>query len=750
MKYAGHRRIADGLRALGLDDAESDELAAHILSAESSIPLGRDLVIVTGLMGVGKTTELERLHRRAVEAALEDRRAPIPVLIRALDMRGTPLRRAVEEASRELGDPADLGVHLIVDGLDEAGLDVSQLRPLISTLLAEWPGSRAFLGTRTRGDESERGASEVRPLSWESASELITRVYPNFKSWNSGRPEFEELLCRPMYAISHGLDLRQGIAGSVREAELIDSIGRRAVGELGGGAESFGLLVRLGERIVSAGGQPIEMRSLEATPPQLRQLAQSRIVHITNRRITFHLAVLTEWFAALAVLNNPRVLQESTSGPVQAHRWRYALAQALMQASAAQADNIMQTLLARVPATAAWVRSQAEAPSRARISPPAPTAIEAGNRVRRAAKAWLAPWPQLLEQWTVDGELPTLGARMEDTYLVTAWHRQHPPTTDPVVPLPFHVHPLGQRDPDWTGEQSGRPNDGELWPWDWAFRRVRSQVEETITGGTLLADVETCWPELAWEYAHRIVNRSARVNSAPVVRSAIEAKIAEIRRQIPEGDCLVAGGREWRLCEAEAFVADLTGRGIEEVTPPWPAADAQGEWDWLWWSTDQLVRRLNLVTRAALDAYQQMVERHLPAMAPELSTYQLLPARVLGVVIPGDRSAGWAGQPYLRWRLEPLPAGNKNESDWQVVDDDVTYPDRSEWEEWRAMVKSLRGDVAECTVQTWHGGLSDIYSPTPAGAIALDLLNSDLKQFHWSTAIRIVDLDSTGIRPVYR
>lgn len=148
------------------------------------------------------------------------------------------------------------------------------------------------------------------------------------------------------------------------------------------------------------------MRSLQASPIQLERIIRSRVVQAIDSRLSFQLAALTEWFAATALLRDPSVLKHSVSSPLRAHRWRYVLVQALLQGSGKDVDTIMSALLTQAPATAAWVHHETEGPHTwNRTTPPAETALEAGERVRRAARAWMEPWPGLVQQWTAGAEL---------------------------------------------------------------------------------------------------------------------------------------------------------------------------------------------------------------------------------------------------------------------------------------------------------------------------------------------------------
>jgi hypothetical protein len=755
LRDAAHQRVAMALRAIGLGDVEAEALASRALAIPPTVSPPVGLTIVTGAMGVGKTTELERLHRQAIDRAIEDTNAPIPILVHAGEVGGGSLQSVAGQRAKGLGDPSRTGAHLIVDGLDEAGIRIGQLTARVATLQAVWPGSTVIIASRPESPQPKLQTEVVGPLSETAAAELMAIIRPDGGRWVPLRPELSEVLRRPLFAIRYALDQREGNPSGIHEAQLVDSVGRQAVGDLVDMTDGmFEFLVQLACSVVDSGGQPVDVRSLEATPVQIAQLSRSRIVHVIDGRATFQLAVLTEWLAAHALLHQHGLLERSVASPLRAHRWRYALVQALLQGSAGEVDAVMSTLLTHAPATAAWAHHQAHVPYwQERIGPPAATAIEAGARVRRAAGAWIGPWPGLIKQVTVNGEMPTLGVAMNGPYLVTAWNRSQGNALGPAVPLPAHVHPLRTGDEAWTGSMAGRPSSTEMWPWDWTRDLFQRQVDDWLENRDLLAEIDICWPELAWDYAHRILKRSAVVQSKPVQRSEVEAAIAKVRDHLPDGEAWVSEGGfsryGWWLTEAETFVADLSRLNIDEVGSPWPPANSMGPgWTGHWWTTEQLHARLQLATKAGLDVYRAVVERHLPAMARELDTYQLLPARIVGLVNPGDPSEGYEGQESYSWYLEPLPAGSTNEAHWQVGESQ-RWADDSGWETRIATIRALRGDVAEHAQLTTHHGAPQILSSTPAGSLALALLARDLAGFNWTSKSSRFDSNSGSTRPRY-
>ena len=421
--------------------------------------------------------------------------------------------------------------------------------------------------------------------------------------------------------------------------------------------------------------------------------------------------------------------------------------------SADEVDDIMSTLLERVPATAAWVHHEAQpSDSWDRSTPPASSALEAGGRIRRAARAWIEPWPYLINRWTDDGELPTLGVAINDTHLTTAWRLGPDDSFERVVQLPPGVHPFATTDGSWNLMTSGTPRSGETWPWEWARDEFQRRFDRRFENSELLAEIQLCWPELAWSYAHRMLDRYPGLRSEPVPRADLEARIAEYRGLAGEGEVQIDGGAgDWWLTEGEAFVADLAWLGMSKVEQPWAPNNAPETARRSRWTTEQLLAclpHLRLVTKTALDVYQALVTRHVPSMAPELNTYQLLPGRIIGLVKSVDPERGLVRSLDFQWHIEPLPKGSQNEALWDVWDSDG-WGDDDDWESRWSRVRELRGDLAECMTLYTSFGEPAFSSPTPACSFALELLHGDLDEFEWVSGPARYDSNGCCARPRY-
>lgn len=289
---------------------------------------------------------------------------------------------------------------------------------------------------------------------------------------------------------------------------------------------------------------------------------------------------------------------------------------------------------------------------------------------------------------------------------------------------------------------------GADWPWVWVRGEFQRTIEDYLRSRQLLADIELCWPELAWDFAHQMLGRNATTASEPVLRAELEAAVASHRSPRSSGTLASGFSSEWNISEGEAFVADLTRVGLNEVASPWPSADSNGDTVEACWTTEQLLRRLRAMTGSALDIYQAIVDRHLPSMASELHTYQLLPGRVSGSLMPIGADRRYPDAPFFSWHIEPMPHGSANEAQWEAMESDGLIAE-DEWAYREARVRELRGELVE-RVSFWeHASQPAIFSPTPASSLALQLLWNDLAEYGWVTEPYDEPFFASSIRPRY-
>jgi hypothetical protein len=321
-----------------------------------------------------------------------------------------------------------------------------------------------------------------------------------------------------------------------------------------------------------------------------------------------------------------------------------------------------------------------------------------------------------------DGTLFPLGARTHGNTLFLM-HRNAEDLDADVVELPPDVQPLGGA-PGWGPGRSGQPPVEPAWPWRWARDSVASGLKPWIENELLTVDGGPLFDELAWREAIALLHAGS-LRRDPLSLDAVEQRLSTI----PEGTFLSDVRRSWHLRAIRMKVRQLRERGESELPPPWPAPDLElprGGWVGSWYSAERLLKRANAVYDGALQGYSAVAERWLPSVAPRLTTYATLPARLTGslhfVQVAGDEE----GRAALTWYFEPLVSGQSS-----IVELRLGDARRLTEEEMHARRQALI--AARPHARRWlpfieHNEVLDVFGATPATSLVFRWLKTELRR----------------------
>ncbi len=745
-------RVIGRLRALNVPMEICPQIADLALTS-SMVDLPDDPVrAVLGEVGAGKSTILERLHQTAIDRALEDPYAPIPLYLNIPSLEATSLEHAVEDGTSGLGDPAMRGAHVVLDGLDELTIGIDHMIPEAYALAHSWPNTCITFGTRPDPSWERLSSVRMEPLTGDAAMALIAHV-SGVGTYGTKhlRQDLMKTLRRPLFAILYGLHLKDHRPGTTSRTDLVTELAQHAIDDLMREApDAYELLVELAVRIVANGGHPVELNALTSDPRDRHALERSRLINIYKGKAWMQVAILTEWFAARRLLKEPAMVQDIAADVTLCRRWRYALAQAVSTSSVELVDDLLEPLVRFAPASAAWILNEATpAWIEQDDQTPVRSAREAGHQLHRAMRAWtsaLAPACKLTGPISQTGKVLPLGVALDDVRLRTAWYVGSE-NSDLVLDLPSGIHPLAGHHPDWIGQKSGMMKGRAAWSWVWALDQLVLRLEPLITGNRLARHIAALHDESAWVYANHILGRDGILQVEPVdigdLAQAVEQK-ASLASGSPEA-VVFTGLRTWRLSHAQKFIEDLARLGIREIAPAWAPPDQRGSWVWQWWSPSQLLKRLDMVTAAALNAYEAIVDQWLPTFRSELPTAQLLPIHLVGQVQLGTPSKNWE-EPLIQWYLEPAVDG-PNSASWTLTDAPFNMF-AFDFKRLGERVRHLRPSV-DTSALTVYGGLQDIFEANPASRLARLLLHNDLHHFHWCSLNFGEDSDRVSLPPIF-
>lgn len=730
---ASHARITGSLKALGIrDPVLLGRLAEHALADPRPLP-GTGIWLLEGDMGVGKSAVLERSLHYAVQHALNTRDAPVPVYARAVDLTRATFRELVLNRAREIGDPYRTGMHLVIDGLDEAGLSPSDVAPDLVALHAELPSSTFLVGTRPTFNQAGLDCHPIGPLSDASLIELleILGIDPRVRFASEA---LHSTLQRPLFAILYAIHKAEGSVTS--PAELIARMASSGVQELANSLpDAMVPLTRLAAAVLDASGAPVPLNDLALTTSDRRAFVESRLVDLSGNRAGFQVAALTEWFAGTALRLDLGLLGAVAENPKRAHQWRWAVASMIAQLSAHDGSEDIDAALTALthanPALARWALKQATSTDwhDRPVPPPAEEAAAAVNATFAIWHGALAPASELHRPGPT--QPPLLGVARDETGITCAVE-----ATTRLEILQADGFPLGVRGPFlpdkpgsvWFPFHSGGIRPGPAWAWVLTAGIYEHHLKRLIESSSIVADSPALYPELLWRYG-------AATQPGPLRRSVavddIDSSARRSRAMSPDADTIHVGGltgSAWDVATAEALVEHLRATGTTVVNHPWPLPN----WDHQNPETldvGQYLRSLEAASDAGLGGYEQTVNKWLPHLAPFLPLYAILPARVRGwiSIIPSPFQPDEKWIDHV-WTIEPV-ADPTEGSRWELVDRlDLSMIDLDSA---RARLEHLRPNAPANAYNGYTQGEGPWHTKVPATAFALEQLASDLRAHAW-------------------
>lgn len=190
------------------EDAVSlaDDLSIGIPPSNLQLPPGK-VILLVGQLGIGKTLIAQRLFQQAIQRAIEDLDAPIPMYLElGKSEQVIPLQKSLENATNGLGNPETQGAVVILDGLDEVDSRLAnEILIEADNLIEEWEKTTVIITSRSsRHTDEIKEKIEVPPLSDDQAYALIERLTKRqinamiCSNWTEG---IRDAIHRPLFAL---------------------------------------------------------------------------------------------------------------------------------------------------------------------------------------------------------------------------------------------------------------------------------------------------------------------------------------------------------------------------------------------------------------------------------------------------------------------------------------------------------------------------------------------------------------------
>lgn len=730
MMRASVARCAQRWQAVGLPREEALELAEDRSIGRVSGALGPDpsrpTVIWTAKIGAGKSIAAEREHQAAIQFALEEPEAPIPIFLHARDAVGGLADACAGEAA-EVGEPREVGARVIVDGLDEVGQETAaQLLGQARILAGTWPDTTVLLVSRplqTPLDPDEH--FELPPLSDAEAHacvELGAGREVSYGELASFPKELEATLVQPFFALLAGLWLRDNEGVPRAPIDLFGELGRRAAPS----DTDRTLLRKLATRSVAR-----DLGSVPAgdvvRPAQLTSLLDSGIVLAQAGRLEFALPALAQWFAAEAILESEIGAKEILEAPEDLELWLYPFALSVSFGSAEDSTALLRSLLGGEPGFALHVLDVAFKQAVLQGSP-APPWREAGEQVREALsqlREAFAPSGPFLIDSVADGSLAPMALASSKGHLMIAFYRGEGRDEISELPAGIDIFAAG---PEWGTIRTAPVGPGAAWAWRWSREVIQEGFKQLLRGRSLpiamdgpLADEEV------WAWATKVEDKSQLFCERLTLDPLIDRIVASVPRGIdpPSVEVQLLGGRRHDLVGILTYLRALQAEGRKELEAPIPIVDRElgGGWIGDYYSDGRLLEVAEAIYLRAIQAYEELVDRWLPRLSPQLEHRVLLPFRLVGQLNPGRDNPSGMVIPGLAGYLECLFPGQGSQIAIEIEPGRYDYSlGRKNWERQKAARPRARRWLPGVV-----GGMSfEVGEPTAVSDVVYGWLARDL------------------------
>jgi hypothetical protein len=695
------------------------------------------LLLLVSEIGSGKSLIAERLHQTSLSIYQAKVSAPIPIYINSKTIGDNSIEDEVISLSKGLGNPRQQGTFLVIDGIDELGIDrasviVSEVRVLVAT----FPSTKAVITSRelpglTKGEER----IPIPKIDERYAHSLIGRIsgHDITPIYSHGWPaSIKEAISRPLFAIILGTYLKDQQFGFPQsKGDLLANLVRVSLGKTDKNAEQF--LRKLAQLSIERNGGPVHTSEV-GIDTEINLIAETGIVSEVSGGLMFSLPIFTEWFGSQCFHHNEIHSEELANDLKRLELWKFPLSIFVATANHNIVTNVLRPIAHAQPAMAAMIVNDGLAQWGTSLSFNLPPYLESGKRVRDAMLAWVegcGDLAELIAPINSDGNLFPLGVKTDGPELITCWYKGKEEVED-IFEFQIEIcRPYGLR--------GGPPGPQSAWAWQRTLQDLRNNLEKLLNQRKIPIQPGPIYEEILWSTVQHVTNHG-NLDMGVIKIEDVEAILtpyADVLKTADENTVIVLHRKHFSpqlLRLVHRRCTELRDAGIDMITSPWPGPDLdvrRGGHLSNVYTDEQLLKRTCEVYKGALMAYQQLVDTQFNKFKKHLHLSVILPASLKGILIPYP-DGQINREPSLSWYLDPLPIGQENTIEITLG---TTRLDYELIHENHVKLRRLRPKAAN-----WIGGsfcdqYLDVYRTNSATELAYNWLFNDLREIKWVDGI---------------
>lgn len=669
------------------------------------------LIILTGEMGAGKSLALERLFQLAVRQAIEDAEAPTPIFLQAAQLqKDQALESIVLEACRQFSKLSVENTLVFVDGVDEAGASTAVWLLGESRLLAKMESQIAILlASRPIPDFiTAKERIEIPLLSDRSAESMVARLArrQRLNLSNSLPKSVYDAIHRPLFAIFLGSYLQENNAQFPRSKEqLLAFLVRKSLRPFEQTiVQTEKTLKKLAVASIDRGGLSVPINEVFDWSEQTL-VANSRLIVIEDSdKVRFSLPILTEWFAAHSLLDSSELdIDALLADSQRLERWQYPFVLGTAILPPDKASEILTPMVEKHPAIASAIINEALANQGYAAAIPSLSAFALGRQVKNAMQSWIAGLGELaslIAPLLPDGSSPALYIRvgkkdfkdlykdtgrevsadiLEQPWIEIGWSSRDD-ESEGVVELPPGTADTSMAELRLSRLYGSMVYSHPSWAWLWSHEKLVDSLSEILQNRALPVESGCLSLEAAWYGVSKLLAGSISYwHPIPFSQSVLLSSMEPLLTDA-SGSSFSASMRH-ALSQLRIEISNAQQQGHPCLN--FPPAITNFYSSNTYYAPDILLAYAETIHKEALTGYEYLVRRWFPYFSNQLSLFSILPARLVGAVIPPTSSSSAVS---LSTYWEALPVGASSSVDFSLSDRPLSADD----ERYRTATNELR------------------------------------------------------------
>lgn len=610
-----------------------------------------------------------------------------------------------------------LSYFLLIDGLDEIDLkSAAQLIEDIDILAVSHPQSKIIVSSRPLFEISKSGKTfKILSLTNEERNALYDSIVGDSSSnfaFHHLDPQMNSLLSRPFFCIIYALFKSEPKSWAKTDMDLVSAFINRVLQKVEDQSSVLTDLSAIAAKSISKNLGDVHISEIRLTGT-LDNLLKTGFISLTDDYLSFSLPIIGQWMEAEAIRRKVVQISSIIDNRSNTTRWLYPFSILFSQLSFEESLEYFSQIVLKMPDIAARVIRDGIRFGTLRS---APTANECGKMIQQCMQFWidaigpLAPYIAPIE----NGCLCPLGINIENGQRVTySWLKNY---SDEFV-IPMSQNELMQIS-GWRFE--GIPAQA-TWPWILTLDVLSDRLVDVVRNRSMIVEHTQLCAEHVWNVTLQMAGKGSSYEGE-LSLDACEEYRSYIGKSLQIETVSVQTDLFFKV------VDDHLSKGISKISPPFPVSDrpqASG-WDWMAYSTERYLERIQFTYSSALTEYSILVDTIFSSFKKGFRISQLSPYKLVGKLKFEEKSER---TPSLTWYFEALPCNEQNSTDIQLTKtsvDPYTLLESLAKNNSALRPELVGSDIASITTQILYG-----LSATPVTDVVYKWLDSELIAIGW-------------------